>query len=112
MMSSQTTFQLLDCTLRDGCYLNDWKFETGAAMDVFRSLEKSGVHIMEVGFRSSREHFNPKKYGPWRFSDDFFLKTLFKKSKMKLAVMSDYGRVGLEDFNHSSESLIDIVRIA
>ncbi|MBR3537892.1 MAG: hypothetical protein IKN79_02325 [Eubacterium sp.] len=41
---------LLDCTLRDGGYVNDWRFGREAIRGIGPKLAKSGVEIFEVGF--------------------------------------------------------------
>ncbi len=41
---------LLDCTLRDGGYVNDWRFGKDAIVDMTRKLESTGVEILELGF--------------------------------------------------------------
>lgn len=41
---------LLDCTLRDGGYLNDWNFGRDAIADIIARLSHSGVEILELGF--------------------------------------------------------------
>ena len=41
---------LLDCTLRDGGYLNDWNFGKDAIVDMVDQLSHSGVEILELGF--------------------------------------------------------------
>lgn len=42
--------RLLDCTLRDGGYVNDWRFGRDAIRGIGPKLAKSGVEIFEVGF--------------------------------------------------------------
>lgn len=42
--------KLLDCTLRDGGYINDWKFGEYTIKDVLAKLIESGVDYIEVGF--------------------------------------------------------------
>lgn len=42
--------RLLDCTLRDGGYINDWHFGRAAIEDMIRKLEATGVDILELGF--------------------------------------------------------------
>lgn len=42
--------KLLDCTLRDGGYINDWKFGEYTIRDVMVKLIESGVDYIEVGF--------------------------------------------------------------
>lgn len=51
--------KLLDCTLRDGGYINDWKWGNGRAKDIVLSLIKAGVDIIEVGFLRDIEEFDP-----------------------------------------------------
>ena len=41
---------LLDCTLRDGGYINDWKFGEHAIRNICRKLERVGVEAIEIGF--------------------------------------------------------------
>lgn len=42
--------RLLDCTLRDGGYINDWNFGFENIRDIVSSLTRAGVDIVEVGF--------------------------------------------------------------
>jgi 4-hydroxy 2-oxovalerate aldolase len=41
---------VLDCTLRDGGYVNDWFFGKTPIKDTIQFLENSGVNIIELGF--------------------------------------------------------------
>lgn len=42
--------ELLDCTLRDGGYINDWKFGYHTIRDLISKLVESHVDYVEVGF--------------------------------------------------------------
>lgn len=42
--------KLLDCTLRDGGYVNNWDFGCCAIKDIKENLETSGAEIVELGF--------------------------------------------------------------
>lgn len=42
--------KLLDCTLRDGGYINNWKWGFDSARDIIRALVMARVDIVEVGF--------------------------------------------------------------
>lgn len=42
--------KLLDCTLRDGGYINDWKFGYRTIKDLIRKLVESQVDYVEIGF--------------------------------------------------------------
>ena len=41
---------LLDCTLRDGGYVNDWRFGREAIHGIGPKLAESGIEIFEAGF--------------------------------------------------------------
>ena len=44
------TTKLLDCTLRDGGYINDWNFGFHTIKSIIRQLVESQVDYVEVGF--------------------------------------------------------------
>ena len=41
---------LLDCTLRDGGYINDWRFGEETIKGVIRLIADTGIEMIEVGF--------------------------------------------------------------
>ena len=45
-----TEIKLLDCTLRDGGYINDWEFGNENIINIFERLVSSHIDIIEVGF--------------------------------------------------------------
>ncbi len=47
--------RLLDCTLRDGGYINDWQFGEKAIKDIGRKIGEAGVELFEVGFIKEAE---------------------------------------------------------
>lgn len=42
--------KILDCTLRDGGYINDWKFGKRVIGGIIRKLEEAKIDIIECGF--------------------------------------------------------------
>lgn len=42
--------QILDCTLRDGGYVNNWEFGKEAIFEIRAALAEAGVKIAELGF--------------------------------------------------------------
>ncbi len=44
--------KILDCTLRDGGYYNDWDFDIDAAEKTIAALSAAGVDIIEVGYKT------------------------------------------------------------
>ena len=52
---------LLDCTLRDGGYLNDWEFGRNNIVSIFERLVASRVDFIEVGFIDERREYDPNR---------------------------------------------------
>jgi 4-hydroxy 2-oxovalerate aldolase len=59
--------QYLDCTIRDGGYLNDWRFTEKEVLECYRSASESGYDYFEIGFFSQINKDGP---GKWRFCSD------------------------------------------
>lgn len=55
---NNNNLKLLDCTLRDGGYVNDWKWGFQGAKDIIHSLVKANVDIVEVGFLRNVEGYD------------------------------------------------------
>jgi len=90
--------EILDCTIRDGGYVNNWWFEKLMARDSYRSLSKGGVDYVELGFGGNEEFFDPKKYGLWRFSKEKDLRVVTNGIEVaKGSIMGDFGKLDLED---------------
>jgi len=70
--------KILDCTIRDGGYLNNWHFDLKLVREVYRAHSRSGVDFMEIGFRSTDKYFDPKKYGCWRFTPESLVSEVVK----------------------------------
>lgn len=51
--------RVLDCTLRDGGYCNEWRFGFVNAVKIARSLTDAGIDIIECGFLTDRVKYNP-----------------------------------------------------
>ena len=108
-----STFKILDCTIRDGGYVNNWEFDKKLVREVYRALSKSGVEYVEIGFRGTEKHFDRNKYGLWRFTPEEHIREATDNIVgAKLALMADYGKIESEDFCEAKESVVDLVRIA
>lgn len=51
--------QLLDCTLRDGGYVNDWKWGYNSACNIIKALVSAGVDVIETGFLRNIDGYDP-----------------------------------------------------
>jgi 4-hydroxy 2-oxovalerate aldolase len=105
---------VVDCTIRDGGLMNDSKFPFDMVRDVYRAVCESGVDIVELGYRNSKEIFSPAEYGPWRFCDDENLKKVVNgiESETKLSVMMDAHKSTVKDIKSREQSPVDIIRVA
>ena len=57
---SITNIKLLDCTLRDGGYINNWNFGLHTIRSIIRQLVESQVDYVEVGFLRNCEYDKDK----------------------------------------------------
>jgi 4-hydroxy 2-oxovalerate aldolase len=75
---------LLDCTLRDGGYYNNWDFPKNLISKYLKSMAASGVEFAEIGFRS----LETKTFkGACAYSRDSFIKNLQIPRNLKIGVM-------------------------
>ncbi len=115
LMSVRKDVKVLDATIRDGGLCNNFEFTDEFVTELYKSNIKSGVDYMEFGYRASKNLFDPKNFGKWKFCDEADLRSIVGDniSDMKIAVMADVGRCDYkDDFVPKSESVIDMVRVA
>jgi 4-hydroxy 2-oxovalerate aldolase len=106
--------KVLDCTIRDGGLMNDHQFSDALVRAVYKALSEAGVDYMEIGYKNSKELFNPKEFGKWKFCDDDEIKKIIDgiPSKTKISVMVDVDRVNPKDVKPKKESPVSMVRVA
>ncbi|MBI4936657.1 MAG: aldolase catalytic domain-containing protein [Nitrosomonadales bacterium] len=78
------TIKLLDCTLRDGGYYNNWDFEPSTVHKYLVAMASSGVDMVEIGFRLKPAN---TFLGAFAYSTDDYLAALNVQTTLKLAVM-------------------------
>ena len=112
-------YTLLDCTLRDGGYYNNWDFSVDLINQYLWVMKNIGIDIVELGLRS----LNNKGFkGPCAFTTDEFIRSLKIPSDLSLGVMINGAEIigstpQLEALERlfpvpAAESPISIVRIA
>lgn len=103
--------KLLDCTLRDGGFVNDWNFGHDNIVNIFERMISSHVDVLEIGFLDERRPFdNNRTIMPDTKSADKIYQKLDKGQAMIVA-MIDYGTCSVERLSPCSESFIDGIRI-
>ncbi len=102
---------LLDCTLRDGGYVNDWKFGHNNIVGLFERMVASGVDIIEIGFFDERRPFDiDRTIMPNTESANIIFNGLDKKNSMVVA-MIDYGTCSIKNLQPSKDTFIDGIRV-
>ena len=103
--------RLLDCTLRDGGYVNDWNFGNGTMVAIFDRLNQAGVDIIEIGFLDDRNEPNiNRSIQPDTESMKQAYSKVMKKRSMVVA-MIDYGTCKIENVAPRDDTLIDGIRV-
>lgn len=102
---------LLDCTLRDGGYLNDWEFGKDNITYIFERLVSSGVDVVEVGFLDDRRTFDPNRtiMPNTRCAQQIFGE--LDKGGSMVVGMIDFGTCGIESLQPCAESYLDGIRV-
>lgn len=102
---------LLDCTLRDGGYINDWRFTKTNIVSIFERLVDANVDIIEVGFLDDRRPFDKdRSIFPDTKSADKIYGDLDKKQALVVG-MIDFGTCAIENLSPCSESYLDGIRV-
>ena len=107
--------QFLDCTIRDGGYVNNWKFSVNFVRNLYLTLLRCNYQYMEIGFRDNLEIYNNKIVSLWRKCNDRIIKETIEdiyNNKTKIAVMVNYGSSSLDDFYNIKDSYVSMVRVA
>lgn len=95
---------LLDCTLRDGGYYNNWDFSPAMAGDYLRAMAAAGIDYVELGFRSlESDGFR----GAFAYTSDAFVNSLALSPGPKLGVMVNAAEI----VHHSAGAAAAINRL-
>ena len=109
--SMSRKISLLDCTLRDGGYVNDWKFGHDNMVSVFERVVDAGTDIIEIGFLDERRPFDyDRSIMPDTDSVGKIYGNLDRKGT-KVFGMIDYGTCGIDHIKPQSESYLDGIRV-
>lgn len=115
MMNYRPEIKVVDATLRDGGLVNDFFFAEDFAKALYSANTKAGVDYMEFGYKADKTLFDVNKFGPSKFCDDEYIRSVVGdgERKVKVAVMADVGRCNYkEDIHERAESPVDLVRVA
>ena len=115
LLGYRESVRVVDATLRDGGLVNDFYFTDEFVKALYKTNVKAGVDYMEIGYKASKDLFDPEKFGPWKFCSEEDIQRVFgdANGSVKLAVMADVGRCDYKnDIVSRSESPLDLIRVA
>ena len=89
---------ILDCTLRDGGYVNDFAFENSHIFSIVNQLQSAKIDIIECGFLDDK---NGKTENSTRFDRCETINTLLNKlpeaHELLFVAMVEYGKVVIDN---------------
>lgn len=103
--------KLLDCTLRDGGYLNDWEFGHNTLISVCERLVDAAIDVIEIGFLDERRPFDENRS---IFPDSASVRKVYGKIDKKdslIVGMIDYGTCSLSHIEPCEDSYLDGIRV-
>lgn len=103
--------KLLDCTLRDGGYINNWEFGYEPIKDIISHIEKTDVDIIEMGF--IRDEPYDRNRAVFNSMDQIEALIPNKKPGMKYAAMleSILHSLPIERLKNREEGSVDALRV-
>ena len=104
--------KLLDCTLRDGGYINQWKFGKKAITNIVQGLILSGIDIVECGFLSNEEYHSD--FSLFQRNENLTHVLPQNKAQCMYAAMIAVGEKEIDpsQMPHVKDSLLDCIRIS
>ena len=103
---------MLDCTLRDGGWVNNFCFGTQRMKDILRAVESSGIEYVELGYLDAKKGSSG---GRTEYSDMEAVRHNLlmegKKPQVTYLAMIDYGKYPVDDLPVCDGTGIDGIRL-
>ncbi|BAE85095.1 aldolase catalytic domain-containing protein [Desulfitobacterium hafniense] len=106
-MKKDKQFIMLDCTVRDGGYINNWAFPIEIVASMYKASSTAGVEIFEIGFLSE-----DTSLPLWRQSPAWAVKQVTQEYQgAQISAILEANTVGMK-LGIPEETGIDVLRIA
>lgn len=102
--------KVLDCTLRDGGYVNNWNFGAETKTKVLHGLEEIGVDIIELGFMRDNP-YNPDSSNITRIEEANELIQPKKEGVIYSAMLEAFSPYPLEKLSDWTPDGVDLIRV-
>lgn len=103
--------RVLDCTLRDGGYCNEWNFGFDNTKQIIKSLVESGIEIIECGFLTNKVAYN-KNITKYNNFEQMRTVLSAKHEEQMYVCMMNYGEYDVDSLPECSENTVDGIRLA
>jgi 3-deoxy-D-manno-octulosonate cytidylyltransferase len=103
--------KVLDCTLRDGGYINNWKFPQNQIIQILSSLDKANVDIVELGYINDKLPYdiNSTIFDSIENIDRYYKSLL---NNRQLVVMMNLFEFDLDNLPIRKDSIVSGIRLA
>lgn len=102
--------EILDCTLRDGGFINDWDFGHYAIYNIVNRLIESNINFLEVGFLHNDRNFDINRTIT-KHTEDFNKIIKIKNKKIMILAMIILGEADIDNVGDKEDTIIDGIRI-
>ena len=100
---------LLDCTLRDGAYINGARFGTSAIKGIIKKLQDARADIIEVGWLKDAAHEEGSTY--FHLPQDAAAYMVDRQKGVEYVAMIDWDRYDVDNLPPCDGQSIDAVRV-
>ncbi len=104
--------KVLDCTLRDGGYINDWRFSSECIINLINKLSRSHIDILEIGFLDDTKDEYSSDYTVFEniINANSYLEQSGINSKTSYVLMVMHGKYNIPDLPDAKKSLVNGIR--
>lgn len=106
-----SNIKILDCTLRDGGYINNWNFGYDNILKVATGLNEAKLDIIEIGFINENEKYDLSRT---MFNNTKQINEILDKIpniKSQIVAMIMIGKCGIENIQDRKDTKIDGIRV-
>ena len=103
--------QVLDCTLRDGGFVNDWQFGHMSIINIYLRLAEAGIEILELGFLNDQSVFNIDRSMQPTTEDYNRVFDIEPKNRPIFTGMVILGECKIENIGPAENSVLDAIRV-
>ncbi len=103
--------KILDCTLRDGGYVNNWDFGKKNISKIINGLVEANIDIIECGFLTKKTEYNENITKFNTLKEIACLIPENRKGRMYVC-MTNYGEININDIPDYDGTSVDGIRVA